>query len=206
MPASCRPPARQAAQGRPPAVSLDLVLLQGGDHLLKLLGLNCLQGSSCLAQKQDLRRVGDLLYEVIDRSSVVESVVKLKLALAPGLVDEGDGMRRVFFKRGDVPPRGVRAGGASSARTPLILSRHGVDPGEPAASAQQQRGRRSSAVSHAAPRPLSGRALLPRSSASRQPSPPATRTLFANEPRAPGPRPPRGRVSRRDAVAIRPPS
>src|ERR1700674_1525604 len=181
MRASCLPPARQAAQGRPPAVSLDLVLLQGGDHLLKLLALNWLQGSSCLAQKQDLRRVGDILNEVIDRTLVVESVVKLKLALAPGLVDEGDGVRRVW-----------------------ILSRRGADPGEPEASEQRPRGRRSSAVSHAPPRPLSGRALLPRSSASRQPSPPATRTLFANEPRAPGPRPPRGRVSRRGAVAIRP--
>src|ERR1700680_2292072 len=139
MSASCRPPARQSAQRPPPAASLDLVLLQSGDHLLKLVALYGLQRAARLAKKQDLRRVGDILDQVINGALMVERVMELKLAFTTGLVDEGDGMRR--------------AG---------IVSRHGVDPGGPAASEQQLHGRRSGAVSHAVPHLLSELALPPR--------------------------------------------
>jgi hypothetical protein len=43
-----------------------------------------------LAQEQDLRRVVDVLDQVVDAALVVERVVELKLPLSAGFVDQGD--------------------------------------------------------------------------------------------------------------------
>ncbi len=56
---------------------------------MELLTLHRLEPASGLAQKQDLRRVVDVLDEVVGAPLVVERVVELELALAAGFVDEG---------------------------------------------------------------------------------------------------------------------
>jgi hypothetical protein len=57
---------------------------------LKLFALDGFQPTGCLAQKEDLSGIVDVLDEVVDAAVMVERVVELKLPLAAGLVDQRD--------------------------------------------------------------------------------------------------------------------
>jgi hypothetical protein len=71
-------------------------MLESGDHALELLPLDRLQAAARLTKEQHLRRVVDVLDEVIDAAVVIECVVKLKLPLAARLVDESYLLRVLF--------------------------------------------------------------------------------------------------------------
>jgi hypothetical protein len=57
---------------------------------LKFFAVDRLEPAACLTQQQDLRRVVNVLDEVIHAAIVVECVVELKLPLAARLVDQRD--------------------------------------------------------------------------------------------------------------------
>ena len=67
-----------------PVASLDLILLEGRDHLLELFAFDRLEGAFRLAQQKDLSRIVQVLDKVVDGALMVERVMELKLALPTG--------------------------------------------------------------------------------------------------------------------------